>query len=187
VPRSDGSTRLAAVGSASAPVSGWGMSSRLLRSALTPGLASCAEILPTMVTSMPSSTHTAPRPITIIQCHRDHGSRSSLACTLVVTVPVWTFTKIASLGGAGRTLLPARRTFMRTRAGSGVVCATADRVVAQFRRWRTPERCPARLEGNAQWLRQRWLRQWSSPGQVDPARRPFCWSLKPGWTGGASR
>src|SRR3954452_25076578 len=33
-------------------------------------------IVPTIVTSRPSSTHTAPRPMTTSQCQRDHGRRS---------------------------------------------------------------------------------------------------------------
>src|SRR5580700_11381238 len=53
-----------------------------------PGLPICPEMLPTMVTSRPSSIHTVPRPITIIQCHRDQGRRSRRAGTLVVTVAV---------------------------------------------------------------------------------------------------
>ena len=55
-----------------------------------PGLLICPEMLPTMVTSRPSRIHTVPRPITIIQCHRDQGRRSRRAGTLVVTVPVCT-------------------------------------------------------------------------------------------------
>ena len=53
-----------------------------------PGLLSCPEMLPTIVTSRPSRIQTVPRPITIIQCHRDQGSRSRRAGTFVVTVPV---------------------------------------------------------------------------------------------------
>jgi hypothetical protein len=48
----------------------------------------CPEMLPTIVTSRPSMIQTVPRPITIIQCQRDQGSRSSRAGTFVVTVPV---------------------------------------------------------------------------------------------------
>src|SRR5690606_26882140 len=55
-----------------------------------PGLASCGVRLPTMVTSRPSRIQTVPSPMTIIQCQRDQGSRSSLAGTLVVMVPVST-------------------------------------------------------------------------------------------------
>jgi hypothetical protein len=53
-----------------------------------PGCENCPEMLPTIVTSRPSSIHTVPSPMMIIQCHRDQGSRSSRAGTLVVTVPV---------------------------------------------------------------------------------------------------
>ena len=53
-----------------------------------PGLLSWPEMLPTMVTSRPSRIQTVPSPITIIQCQRDQGSRSSRAGTFVVTVPV---------------------------------------------------------------------------------------------------
>ena len=53
-----------------------------------PGLLICPEMFPTMVTSRPSRIQTVPRPITIIQCHRDQGSRSRRDGTLVVTVPV---------------------------------------------------------------------------------------------------
>jgi hypothetical protein len=53
-----------------------------------PGLEICPERFPTMVTSRPSRIQTVPRPITIIQCHRDQGSRSRRDGTLVVTVPV---------------------------------------------------------------------------------------------------
>ncbi|MFD3679946.1 hypothetical protein [Streptomyces sp. NPDC058613] len=42
-----------------------------------------------MVTSRPTGTHTVPSPITVIQCHRDQGSRTSRAGTFVVTVPVF--------------------------------------------------------------------------------------------------
>src|SRR5579875_391466 len=53
-----------------------------------PGLPICPDRFPTSVTSRPSRIHTVPSPTTIIQCQRDHGSRSSLAGTLVLTVPV---------------------------------------------------------------------------------------------------
>ena len=56
-----------------------------------PGMASWPEMFPTMVTSRPSRIHTVPSPMTIIQCHWDHGSRSSLAGTLVVILPVSTW------------------------------------------------------------------------------------------------
>src|SRR5215469_10682603 len=52
------------------------------------GCDSWPEMLPTIVTSRPSSIQTVPSPITIIQCHRDQGSRSRRAGTLVVTAPV---------------------------------------------------------------------------------------------------
>jgi hypothetical protein len=55
-----------------------------------PGAESWPEMLPTIVTSRPSSIQTVPSPITIIQCHRDQGKRSRRAGTFVVTVPVWT-------------------------------------------------------------------------------------------------
>src|SRR5690606_22896257 len=42
---------------------------------------------PTIVTSSPSRIQTVPRPMTIRQWNRDHGSRSSRAGTLVVTTP----------------------------------------------------------------------------------------------------
>ncbi len=45
---------------------------------------SASDIDPTMVTSSPSRIHTVPRPITIIQCQRDHGSRSRRAGMSVV-------------------------------------------------------------------------------------------------------
>src|SRR5215470_11288100 len=53
-----------------------------------PGSESRLAMFPTTVTSRPSRIQTVPRPITIIQCHRDQGSRSSLAGTLVVIVPI---------------------------------------------------------------------------------------------------
>ena len=51
---------------------------------------SASDIDPTMVTSSPSRIHTVPRPITIIQCHRAQGSRSSRAGMSVVIWPVST-------------------------------------------------------------------------------------------------
>ena len=53
-----------------------------------PGMLIWPEIWPTIVTSRPSRIQTVPSPMMIIQCHRDHGSRSSRAGTLVLTVPV---------------------------------------------------------------------------------------------------
>src|SRR6478735_7008228 len=47
-----------------------------------------SDIDPTMVTSSPSRIHTVPRPITTIQCHRAHGSRSNRAGMSVVMRPV---------------------------------------------------------------------------------------------------
>src|SRR5689334_15163518 len=44
-----------------------------------PGSIIRAATAPTIVTSRPSRIHTAPRPITIRQWNRDHGSRSSRA------------------------------------------------------------------------------------------------------------
>ncbi|HMJ03159.1 MAG TPA: hypothetical protein VK506_09460, partial [Conexibacter sp.] len=51
-------------------------------------------IAPTTVTWMPSRIQTVPNPITMRQCHRDHGKRSSRAGTSVsissgcdITVP----------------------------------------------------------------------------------------------------
>ena len=49
-----------------------------------------ADIDPTMVTSSPSRIQTVPRPMTTIQCHRAHGSRSIRAGMSVVMVPVST-------------------------------------------------------------------------------------------------
>src|SRR5690242_17902224 len=43
-------------------------------------------MLPTTVTSRPSRIQTVPRPMTIVQCQRDHGRRSRRAGMLVVTV-----------------------------------------------------------------------------------------------------
>src|SRR4051794_28685320 len=51
-----------------------------------PFSASRGAMLPTIVTSRPSRIHTVPRPITIVQCQRDHGSRSSRAGTEVSIV-----------------------------------------------------------------------------------------------------
>ncbi|MGC0426406.1 hypothetical protein RKD32_002761 [Streptomyces sp. SAI-195] len=53
-----------------------------------PSSAMRPATLPTIVTSRPSRIQTVPRPITIIQCQRDQGSRSRRAGTAVVTVPV---------------------------------------------------------------------------------------------------
>src|SRR6478736_1844293 len=49
-----------------------------------------SDIEPTIVTSSPSRIHTVPRPITTIQCHRAHGSRSRRAGMSVVMRPVST-------------------------------------------------------------------------------------------------
>src|SRR3954462_6110256 len=49
-----------------------------------------SDIEPTMVTSSPSRIQTVPRPITISQCQRVHGNRSSRAGMSVVMVPVST-------------------------------------------------------------------------------------------------
>ena len=49
-----------------------------------------SDIEPTMVTSSPSRIQTVPSPITISQCHRAHGSRSSRAGMSVVICPVST-------------------------------------------------------------------------------------------------
>ncbi len=51
-----------------------------------PGSDRRLAMLPTTVTSRPSRIHTVPRPMTMVQCQRDHGRRSSLAGMLVVTV-----------------------------------------------------------------------------------------------------
>jgi hypothetical protein len=72
-----------------------------------PGLLICPEMFPTMVTSRPSRIQTVPSPIMIIQCHRDHGSRSSRAGTLVVTVPVWTSLTVVLLVSAACGRRPA--------------------------------------------------------------------------------
>ncbi len=53
-----------------------------------PSSARRPATLPTRVTSSPSRIHTVPSPMTIVQCHRDQGSRSRRAGTFVVTVPV---------------------------------------------------------------------------------------------------
>ena len=65
------------------------MSELLMPSPVLAGF-SASDIDPTIVTSSPSRIHTVPRPITIIQCHRDHGSRSSRAGMSVVIWPVST-------------------------------------------------------------------------------------------------
>src|SRR4051812_48414373 len=51
-----------------------------------PFSASRGAMLPTMVTSRPSRIQTVPRPITIVQCQRDHGRRSSRPGTEVLIV-----------------------------------------------------------------------------------------------------
>lgn len=51
-----------------------------------PSSESLLAMFPTTVTSSPSRIQTVPSPMTIIQCHRDQGSRSSRAGILVVTV-----------------------------------------------------------------------------------------------------
>src|SRR5579859_2085601 len=70
-----------------------------------------------MVTSRPSRIQTVPRPITIIQCHRDQGSRSRRAGTLVVTVPVSTslMSRSPILGSARFPGFPAA-SWLNTRA-----------------------------------------------------------------------
>src|ERR1700736_5554751 len=45
-------------------------------------------IVPTIVTSSPSRIHVIPSPMTTIQCHRAHGSRSSRNGMSVVTCEV---------------------------------------------------------------------------------------------------
>ncbi len=52
-----------------------------------PGSERRPAMLPTIVTSRPSRIHTVPRPITTVQCQRDHGRRSRRAGTALVTRP----------------------------------------------------------------------------------------------------
>ena len=66
-----------------------------------PGPESRLAMLPTTVTSRPSRIHTAPRPMTIIQCRPDRGSRSNRAGTLVVTIAA-----SPPRGGGGASGLP---------------------------------------------------------------------------------
>ncbi len=51
-----------------------------------PGSDNLPAMLPTTVTSRPSRIHTVPRPMTIVQCQRDQGRRSSRAGMSVVRV-----------------------------------------------------------------------------------------------------
>ncbi len=72
-----------------------------------PGMLIWPEIWPTIVTSRPSRIQTVPSPMMIIQCHRDQGSRSSRAGTLVLIVPVCTSLTGLSLLLAAATLRAA--------------------------------------------------------------------------------
>src|ERR1043166_693115 len=67
-----------------------------------PGWESWPDMFPTIVTSSPSRIQTVPRPMMIIQCHRDHGSRSNRAGILVVTVPVCTLFTLPRLSCSQR-------------------------------------------------------------------------------------
>jgi hypothetical protein len=51
-----------------------------------PGSVSRAPIAPTIVTARPSRIQTVPRPMMIIQCQRDQGSRSSRDGMRVLTM-----------------------------------------------------------------------------------------------------
>ena len=60
-----------------------------LSSSPLPCSVSRPPIAPTMVTARPSSTQTVPRPMTTIQCQRDHGKRSmraGMAVSIVLRV-----------------------------------------------------------------------------------------------------
>src|SRR4051812_4864256 len=54
-----------------------------------------SDIEPTIVTSRPSRIQTVPSPITMTQCHRAQGSRSSLAGMSVLIWPVSTLLAMA--------------------------------------------------------------------------------------------
>ena len=60
-----------------------------LSSSPLPGSLSRPPMAPTMVTARPSRTHTVPRPMTTIQCQRDHGKRSiraGMSVSIVLSV-----------------------------------------------------------------------------------------------------
>ncbi len=74
-----------------------------------PGSDNRLAMLPTTVTSRPSRIHTVPSPMTIVQCQRDQGSRSSLAGMSVVTVrPVSACAVVVTEGLPPRRANPTR-------------------------------------------------------------------------------